>query len=377
LAGYTYVHVTTTRLGFRRQIVLQVGLLLLPILLLPFGIPSSPAGSLAPNANPTGWVLWLLAGVVGFPLFVVSTSAPLLQHWFARSGHLSASDPYFLYGASNLGSTAALLAYPLLFEPNLRISEQSAAWAAGYGLCVAPFFLCASVVWRGAPEANSTPDHTAARTTIRIRAGQYLAWVVLSFVPSSLMLGVTTYMMTDISAIPLLWVVPLALYLLTLILSFARRPPVSHSIVVRAFPMATVVLVLVMNTTSGTAPLLIPVHLATFFLAAMVCHGELVVPSIVAAATTSPSSSPPIRSRRRSPPPRSRPCLADAATPPPVAGTLAWRFSPGGEDRDSITTKNTVLATLSAVHSFIPGGPTFLVFRSCRCPQFSVRASPL
>jgi hypothetical protein len=81
---------------------------------------------------------------------------------------------------------AALLAYPLLFEPNLRISEQSAAWAAGYGLFVVLLFGCASLAWRGAPEASPTPDHTADRTTNRIRAGQYLAWIVLAFVPSSL-----------------------------------------------------------------------------------------------------------------------------------------------------------------------------------------------
>ena len=134
LAGYAYAHATTTWLGVRTQTVVQTGLLLLPLFVLPFGIPPHAVRSLSPEANPTGWLFGLLLGMVAAPFFVVATSAPLLQRWFTQSGHPTASDPYFLYGASNLGSMLALLAYPLVVEPNLRLVDQSMAWTVGYGV---------------------------------------------------------------------------------------------------------------------------------------------------------------------------------------------------------------------------------------------------
>lgn len=277
LAGYAYAHAATSWLGVRRQTILHAGLVLLPVLALPFGIPANATRSLSAELNPTGWLFGLLLGVVGLPFFVISTSAPLLQRWFTHTGHPAAADPYFLYGASNLGSMLALLAYPLVIEPNLRLAQQSTVWATGYGLLAALTLACALIVWKRKERLSEVPgNEPPTQRSDHPRVGQVLHWIALAFIPSSLMLGVTTYLTTDIAAIPLLWVIPLALYLLTFILTFARRPLLSHKWVIRAFPMAAVLLALTMSISTGTQMILIPVHLVSFFLAAMLCHGELV-----------------------------------------------------------------------------------------------------
>lgn len=275
LAGYSYAHATATWLGVRRQAILHLVLLMVPLAFLPFGIAEDAAGSLTPATNPNLWLLRLLVTTVGLPFFVVAATAPLLQGWFSRTGHPSAADPYFLYAASNLGSMLALLAYPLLMEPNLRLAQQSALWAAGDGVLVLLTMSCAVAVWRspGSASAAAVVDDTGAgmdRPSLRRR----LRWVGLAFIPSSLMLGVTNYLSTDIAAIPLLWVIPLALYLLTFILAFARRPPLPHAWMLRALPMAVVLLTLVLCI-GGSQLAWIPIHLLTFFVVALVCHGEL------------------------------------------------------------------------------------------------------
>jgi hypothetical protein len=277
LGGYTYAHATTSWLGVRRQAILHAGLILLPLFVLPIGITLDSARSLPPADDPSGWLLGLLLAKVGLPFFVVSTSAPILQRWFASTRHPAAADPYFLYGASNFGSLLALLAYPAVLEPSLRLAQQSGAWAAGYGLLVALTLACAMVVWRGHAPANPVSQGSEpAGGRHPLQVGLWLHWMALAFIPSSLMLGVTMYLTTDIAAIPLLWVIPLALYLLTFILTFARRPIIPHSWMVRALPMAVVLLALAMSVSSVTQPIFIPLHLVTFFLAAMACHGELV-----------------------------------------------------------------------------------------------------
>jgi hypothetical protein len=276
LAGYSYAHATTTRLGIRQQAILQAGLVSLPLFFLPFGIPADAARSLSPEANPTWWLLGLLISVVGLPFFVVSSSAPLLQRWFSHSGHSAASDPYFLYGASNLGSMLALLSYPVVIESNLRLAQQSGAWALGYGLFAVMTLACIGTAWRA---REGTPGSGVSASTAgsdHVQVGQWLQWVFLAFIPSSLMLGLTTHLTTDIAVIPLLWVVPLALYLLTFILSFASRPVLPHSWIVRAFPMVAVLLALAMSVSPVPHPMFVPLHLLSFFLAGMVCHEELV-----------------------------------------------------------------------------------------------------
>ncbi|MEJ7640038.1 MAG: fused MFS/spermidine synthase [Singulisphaera sp.] len=275
LAGYAYAHATTALLGARRQAVLHVGLLLLPFAFLPLRIPAEWLGSPPSGANPSPWLLGLLTVAVGLPFFVVSTTAPLLQRWFSGTGHPAAVDPYFLYGASNIGSMVALLGYPIVVEPNLRFARQSQFWAVGYGVFVVLILACAVTVWRAPRGVRETADDgdDAARAD-RPGLGRWSRWVGLAFVPSSLMLGVTTYLTTDIAAIPLLWVIPLAIYLLTFILVFARRPPLPHPWMVRVLPMAIVLLVLIFSLRTQQL-IFIPIHLLAFFMVALVCHGEL------------------------------------------------------------------------------------------------------
>jgi hypothetical protein len=276
LGGYAYAHAMTKWLGVRRHAMVHVGLFILPVFLLPLGISAAAARSAPSAENPAPWLLGLLCTTVGLPFLMVATSAPLLQRWFASTGHPAAADPYFLYAASNVGSLLALLAYPFVLEPTLRLAQQSAAWALGYYLLLAFVLACAVVVIRSKDEGGkSTDPPPAAPRGDQLATGRIVRWIVLAAIPSSLMLGVTTHVSTDIVSIPLWWVMPLVLYLLTFILTFARRPPLPHAWMVRALPMAAVLLALVMSITLGIQLLLVPIHLLTFFLAAMVCHGEL------------------------------------------------------------------------------------------------------
>ncbi|MCI0461432.1 MAG: fused MFS/spermidine synthase [Gemmataceae bacterium] len=279
LAGYSYAHAAPAWLGLRRQLVLHLALLLMPLAVLPIAVSSewAPPG----DANPIPWLLALLTVSVGLPFFVVATSAPLLQKWFAGTGHPSAKDPYFLYGASNLGSMLALIAYPLLVEPSLRLADQSLLWQAGYIVLAVLTLACSVAVWRSlgassAPQGDTTQeraDHSPA-PSLKTR----LHWIALAFVPSSLMLGVTTYLTTDIAAIPLFWVLPLALYLLSFIVVFVRRPLLPHGLMCRLLPPVMLCLVFVMLSGDAyqlRAMTVMPLHLVALFVAAMVCHGEL------------------------------------------------------------------------------------------------------
>src|SRR5919198_2990515 len=199
LAGYLYAHATTSWLGVRRQAALQVALVLLPLLVLPIGVPSgwTPPGA----ANPIPWLLALLVAAVGLPFFAVSTTSPLLQRWFAGTGHPSAGDPYFLYAASNLGSMCGVLGYPVLPGPRLRLAQQSRLWAGGYLLLVALTLACALFLWRKPVPALPEPSHVRSPG---LTARRRLRWVLLALAPSSLMLSVTTFISTDVEAIPLL-----------------------------------------------------------------------------------------------------------------------------------------------------------------------------
>jgi hypothetical protein len=279
LLGYGYTHVTTRMLGVRRQARMHLLVILLPLLLLPvfFCADSTPPT----DRNPSLWLLGQLTLVVGLPFFVLSTTAPLLQKWFAHTGHAAARDPYFLYSTSNAGSLLALLAYPFLLEPNIGLVSQTVHWRVGYLALVALIGCCAYVLWRNwhaaeptlSVETASSASDTHSKTSVTFR--QRLMWVLLAFVPSSLMLGATTHIATDIASVPLLWVLPLALYLLTFIIVFARKPIVPHSLMIAAMAFA----VLLMPLLSLGIPLrfwmAVPAHLITFFIVAMVCHGEM------------------------------------------------------------------------------------------------------
>jgi hypothetical protein len=225
----------------------------------------------------------VLAVAVGLPFFVVSATSPLLQRWFSASGHRWAADPYFLYAASNLGSLLALVSYPVLIEPRLRLAEQSWCWAAGYGALVVLTAICglwtrhvARNACHAPGVASTTESDTAKDDGVRITVGRRVWWLLLAFVPCSLMLSATTYITSEIAPIPLLWVIPLGIYLLTFVLVFARRRLVPHRWMVRALPFAVLALVATMVChVRKPIDLLIALHLAGLFVVAMVCHGEI------------------------------------------------------------------------------------------------------
>jgi hypothetical protein len=279
LAGYGFAHAATAQLGSRRQAILQLVILALPAFVLPITIGSNAFRGASAVEHPVLVILVQLAIAVGLPFFVVSTTSPLLQRWFADTGHTSARDPYFLYAASNLGSMLALIAYPVLVEPEFSLPDQSRIWALGYAVYAVLVVACAVALWRGRHDAPlgvtakqpPTPPPSWPRR---------LRWVLLAFVPSSFLLGTTTYISTDIAPIPLLWVIPLALYLLSFIVVFAKKPAVSHALAGRLLPIAGLMLTLVLLTGATElrglpVSVLISLHLGTFYLAALVAHGEL------------------------------------------------------------------------------------------------------
>lgn len=271
LAGYAYADLSVSRLGARRQAFLHSAWIALPLTLLPFsfGIHGDGATANGTNGDPTWELLGLLTLRVGLPFLAVAASAPLLQRWLADTTLPGADRPYALYAASNLGSMTALLAYPFLIEPTVGLSLQNRCWA---GLYAAWVVLNWVVAWK---VIRSPGAEREVAVVERVPIGLRARWIALAFVPSSLLLGVTTYLSTDVAAIPMLWVLPLALYLGSFIVVFASRPIVPHAWIQRAAPIGLVVLVLTMGIGPILRPELIPVHLLVFFLIACVCHGEL------------------------------------------------------------------------------------------------------
>ena len=271
LAGYLYAHLLVTRVGLRHGALVHIALLVLTVLALPFAIPQW--ASEPPAQGQPIWLLGLFAAAIGLPFFAVAGNGPLLQAWFARSGHPDARDPYFLYGASNLGSLAALLLYPLVAEPLLTLWEQRSAWTGGFILLAALIIGCAIAVplsgRRGAVEA-AKPEAGPA-PTFATRA----TWVGLSFVPSALLVAVTSHLSTDVAAAPLLWVVPLALFLLTFILAFTDRPRVSPARMLKAQPWFIGVVACLPALGSGSILVSAILIMIGLFLSAMVAHQEL------------------------------------------------------------------------------------------------------
>jgi hypothetical protein len=276
LLGYLYAH-ALTRLTPRRQAMFHSVVLLLPALTLPIAV--SRHGLPPGGGSPIPWLLGLLVSAVGIPFFVVSTGGSMLQRWFARTGHGGARDPYFLYAASNLGSLLGLLAYPLLIEPNLPLAAQSLAWTAGYIVLAGLTLACAWIALRPGSFAADRPDPPAgegARPQARLPLGRRLRWVLWAFVPSSLLLGVTTHLTSDVGSLPLLWVVPLALYLATFTVAFGRPGLVPRPLILRALPMVAV-LVGVTLATRANEPfaLLLALDLLLLTIVGLLFHGLL------------------------------------------------------------------------------------------------------
>jgi len=320
LGGYAYAHASTAWLGVRRQAILHLAVLLIPLALLPLGVDAARLSG--GERNPVWTVLVLLSLSVGLPFFVVSATAPMLQRWFAHTGDRGSRDPYFLYAASNLGSMLALLAYPSLIEPRWSLRgagwlSQTRLWSAGYLVLAGLIALCALAVWRrgksdeatraaasgtsarGADEGadgahRDAIDATAASLdacgrmpggatsaalaaeTNAPTARRRLYWVALAFAPSSLLLGTTTYVTTDIAAVPLLWVLPLAIYLLSFILAFGRWPARLERLVASlVLPIVLLVLFFMISLYQPRSWVTVLWHFLVLFVASLACHGAL------------------------------------------------------------------------------------------------------
>lgn len=275
LAGYAFAHVSFRLLPVRRQALAQLALLLLPFLLLPIALPADAAPG--ERSDPSLWLLWILVLMVGLPFFTVTTASPVLQRWFSETGEPGSRDPYFLYAAGNAGSLIGLLAYPTLIEPRLTLHEQARLWTLGYALFVLLAALCARRVLAGAPPTVTRPAVTAPAIPRLVR----LRWVAMAALPSALMLGTTTYLTTDVAAVPLLWVIPLALYLLSFVAAFARRPPLSVAATSRAAVASSLAVAasLLVGALFPAAQLpiwvLVGVHGANLFFIALLVHGRL------------------------------------------------------------------------------------------------------
>jgi spermidine synthase len=315
LVGYVYALACSRWLSLWAQATLHV-LLLLLIATYVFRSPVlAPVLTGLQLKYPTLGVLQTLLVSIGLPFFIISASNPLLQSWFSRLQHHRAVDPYFLFAASNAGSLIALVGFPSLLEPSLGLNEQYKLWRVGFAVLVT--LTCAiAIALKPLATASTDPTHYKEAEDApnnRLSVWRRLRWLALSFVPSSLMLGVTTYITADVAAVPLLWVIPLALYLLTFVLAFTKRQLGPHAsrvqmsavrhesliergdesivrasrsfaretravpvFLTRAMFVAALVVTLILST-GATEPawVLILANLGFFFIAALMCHTQL------------------------------------------------------------------------------------------------------
>ncbi len=300
LAGYLYAHRSTGKFGVQRQAIFHLILLVAVLVAFkaamvstPNGSPLAVLGSFIPDDsdNPVLGLVALLTIAVGVPFFVLTTSSPLLQRWFAATGHPSAKDPYFLYAASNAGSLLGLLGYPLLLEPRLTLWEQQWVFAVAVMIYISLVVICALIVIRSQRKQCNVEDQFASQQlrlctpelapegeqqAIPLSKSRIVRWVFLAALPSSLLLGVTTHVSANLAPVPLLWAVPLSLYLISFILVFARWPNKVHQAIGRLTPvlLLLVVLSLLLNASEPFA-LIGLLHMGAFFGVCLVCHGEL------------------------------------------------------------------------------------------------------
>ncbi len=272
LVGYGYAHLLQ-RLGpVRRQMALHLLVLAAAGLALPLRVGGDAAQGAA--EHPIISVLTALTLSVGAPFAALSATAPLLQAWFARSGSGEASrNPYALYAASNLGSLIALLAYPFAIQPLVGLRLQSAAWSLGYAAFAILVLGLAVSVWRTRPAVGPAPQ--AATGAGRLGWDERMLWVLLAAAPSSLLLGVTAHLTTDVASAPFLWVPPLALYLLTFVIAFQTRPLVRPALVLVVQAAAAAVCLWFLPVKTRDWLPLLSLHLVSFFLTALVCHQAL------------------------------------------------------------------------------------------------------
>jgi hypothetical protein len=271
LAGYAYAHGLIRLARPPVGLAIHVAVMIAAVFTLPLAI--AQGWGAAPQRGEAFWLLGLFAASIGLPFFALSANAPLLQAWFARTDHPRAANPYFLYAASNVGSFLALISYPFAVEPLSRLTDQSRAWSAGFCVLIVLIAACGVVFVRAARMPPPGGPHEAAAPP---PARRVLAWMGLAAVPAGLLVAVTAHISTDIGAVPLLWVVPLALYLATFVIVFQARPIIPHRLVLVAQPFFLVALVATLVLPVAHHILMqIAINLAAFFVIALASHGEL------------------------------------------------------------------------------------------------------
>ena len=271
LAGYAYAHYLMQLRN--RLIPVAVHLVLLVIALLTLPLSIANGWGEPPTSGYAFWLLGLFAVSIGLPFFALAANNPLLQAWFVRTGHPSGPDPYFLYASSNIGSFLALLSYPVLLEPMFTLRAQNLIWTGGYALLIVLIASCGVLLLRSPAVAGVDLDDAEAPAPPWILRAR---WIFLAAVPSGLLIAVTAHISTDVAAAPLLWVLPLSLYLLTWVLVFQSHPLLPHKWMLMAQPLA-ITGVIVLLAVGGEQNLLLTLggHQLCFFVIAMACHGEL------------------------------------------------------------------------------------------------------
>ena len=274
LAGYVFAHVLMKLRDRRVAVIAHLVLLVIAALTLPLSIATGWGEP--PQSGTAIWLLGLFVISIGLPFFALAANNPMLQAWFVRTGHPDGSDPYFLYASSNIGSFLALLSYPVLVEPLLTLRMQNLIWTGGYALLIVLIAACGVLMWRS---PQWTPASASGETAAPVAPPTWLqwgGWVFLAAVPSGLLVAVTAHISTDVAAAPLLWVLPLSLYLLTWVLVFTARPLIPHRFVLIAQPLAIAGLIYLLAG-GNEHDLLISLggNLLGFFVIAMACHGEL------------------------------------------------------------------------------------------------------
>lgn len=269
LAGYAYAHFLIRNAGPRAGAFIHMAVMAVGVLFLPLALASGWGHP--PDDGQVLYLLGLFTVSIGLPFFALSANAPLLQAWYARSGAPGGDDPYFLYGASNLGSFIALLGYPFVIEPALRLTEQSIWWSLGYGALLLWITGLGLYANKGAVTVRAVPAQSP-----RIPSRRRLSWLFFAFVPTALLVAVTAHISTDVAAAPFLWVIPLAIFLLTFVLVFRERPLVPYYLLAALLP-ALIIFVAADWLVRGILPMtgLIALHIVTFFVAAMVAHSRL------------------------------------------------------------------------------------------------------
>ena len=273
LAGYAYAHALTRFAPGRTSVIVHLAVMVIACFALPLHIAVN--WGQPPPVGEALWLLGLFAVSIGLPFFALAANGPLLQAWFVRTGHPAGKDPYFLYAASNAGSFLALISYPLAVEPFVRLGDQTFSWTIGFYVLILLIAGCGALLLRSRNRLSDVETAETAHAPLPTWR-DIATWIALAAVPSGLLIAVTAHISTDVAAVPLLWVAPLALYLLTFVIAFQARPLIPHRFVVGAQPFFILALVIVILAIPITSTLgLIALHLLVLFASALMCHGEL------------------------------------------------------------------------------------------------------